>query len=143
MDTYCSQKLKIFIGQIETIFKYPWTLFIYSSITIMYVILYILFFHTTQAGLPTRVSQWWGGVPFITSGVVIVCGVIYLVCLLVGYDSFFEIDLLLAFCSDFTVSRYAYVSKRRFCAIHIWFSFNYRNCMIWLLMFDGFGNILN
>lgn len=60
----------------------------------MYVILYILFFHTTQAGLPTRVSQWWGGVPFITSGVVIVCGVIYLVCLLVGYDSFFEICFL-------------------------------------------------
>ncbi|RWR85436.1 rhomboid protein Panut_RBL15 [Cinnamomum micranthum f. kanehirae] len=48
----------------------------------------------SEAGLPTRVSQWWGGVPFITSGVVIVCGVIYLVCLLVGYDSFFEICFL-------------------------------------------------
>ncbi|XP_077225864.1 RHOMBOID-like protein 15 isoform X2 [Tasmannia lanceolata] len=46
------------------------------------------------AGLPTRVSQWWGAVPFITSGVVIVCGVIYLVCLLAGYDSFVEICFL-------------------------------------------------
>ncbi|XP_058085056.1 rhomboid-like protein 15 isoform X2 [Magnolia sinica] len=48
----------------------------------------------SEAGLPTRLSQWWGGVPFITSGVVIVCGIIYLVCLLVGYDSFLEICFL-------------------------------------------------
>nr|AIY60678.1 rhomboid protein Illhe_RBL15 [Illicium henryi] len=48
----------------------------------------------TEAGLPTRLGQWWEGVPFITSGVLIVCGLIYLVCLLVGYDSFSEICFL-------------------------------------------------
>ncbi|KAJ6826636.1 rhomboid-like protein 15 [Iris pallida] len=48
----------------------------------------------TEAGLPTRLNQWWAGVPFITSGVVIICLVIYLVCLLVGYDSFHEICFL-------------------------------------------------
>ncbi|KAF5473996.1 hypothetical protein F2P56_005939, partial [Juglans regia] len=45
----------------------------------------------TEAGLPTRVGQWWDGIPFLTSSVVVACGIIYLVCLLVGYDSFFEI----------------------------------------------------
>ncbi|XP_031381742.1 rhomboid-like protein 15 isoform X2 [Punica granatum] len=45
----------------------------------------------TEAGLPTRVSQWWEGIPFLTSAIVIICGVIYLVCLLTGYDSFEEI----------------------------------------------------
>ncbi|KAL6997864.1 Rhomboid-like protein 15 [Sarracenia purpurea var. burkii] len=45
----------------------------------------------SEAGLPTRLGQWWGGIPFLTSSVVIVCGVIYLVCLLVGYDSFAEV----------------------------------------------------
>ncbi|XP_020087214.1 rhomboid-like protein 15 isoform X2 [Ananas comosus] len=48
----------------------------------------------TEAGLPTRFNQWWASIPFITSGVVIICGVIYLVCLLVGYDSFVEICFL-------------------------------------------------
>ncbi|OVA00862.1 Ubiquitin-associated domain/translation elongation factor EF-Ts [Macleaya cordata] len=48
----------------------------------------------TEAGLPTRVSQWWEGVPFLTSAIVIVCGIIYLVCLFVGYDSFVEICFL-------------------------------------------------
>ncbi|KAJ0982592.1 hypothetical protein J5N97_010847 [Dioscorea zingiberensis] len=48
----------------------------------------------TEAGLPTRLNQWWASVPFITSGVVIVCLVIYLVCLLLGYDSFYEICFL-------------------------------------------------
>ncbi|KAH7661610.1 Rhomboid protease protein [Dioscorea alata] len=48
----------------------------------------------TEAGLPTRLNQWWAGVPFITSGVVIVCLAIYLVCLLIGYDSFYEICFL-------------------------------------------------
>ncbi|KAJ3685892.1 hypothetical protein LUZ61_015056 [Rhynchospora tenuis] len=48
----------------------------------------------TEAGLPTRIKQWWGSIPFITSGVVIVCSVIYLICLLFGYDSFYEICFL-------------------------------------------------
>ncbi|KAJ4788500.1 Rhomboid family protein [Rhynchospora pubera] len=48
----------------------------------------------TEAGLPTRINQWWGSIPFITSGVVIVCSVIYLICLLFGYDSFYEICFL-------------------------------------------------
>ncbi|KAI8559998.1 hypothetical protein RHMOL_Rhmol04G0220700 [Rhododendron molle] len=43
------------------------------------------------AGLPRRVGLWWGDIPFLTSSVIIVCGVIYLVCLLVGYDSFAEL----------------------------------------------------
>lgn len=45
----------------------------------------------SEASWSTRVGQWWAGVPFITSGLVAVCGIIYLVCLLVGYDSFYEI----------------------------------------------------
>lgn len=48
----------------------------------------------TEAGLPTRVNQWWESIPFFTSAVVIVCGAIYFVCLLVGYDSFSEICFL-------------------------------------------------
>ncbi|WCJ34121.1 RHOMBOID-like protein 15 [Euphorbia peplus] len=48
----------------------------------------------TEAGLPTRVGQWWESIPFLTSAVVIVCGAIYFVCLLVGYDSFVEICFL-------------------------------------------------
>jgi hypothetical protein len=47
-----------------------------------------------QSGLPTRLGQLWDGIPFLTSAVVIVCGIIYLVCLLVGYDSFFEVCFL-------------------------------------------------
>ncbi|KAI3857240.1 hypothetical protein MKX03_005451, partial [Papaver bracteatum] len=43
------------------------------------------------AGLKTRVSQWWEGIPFLTSAIVILCGIIYLGCLLTGYDSFAEI----------------------------------------------------
>lgn len=45
----------------------------------------------SEASWSTRVGQWWAGVPFITSGLVAVCGIIYLICLLVGYDSFYEI----------------------------------------------------
>ncbi|KAF7804191.1 rhomboid-like protein 15 isoform X1 [Senna tora] len=48
----------------------------------------------TEAGVPTRLNQWWESIPFLTSAVVVVCGIIYLVCLLVGYDSFFEICFL-------------------------------------------------
>nr|AIY60686.1 rhomboid protein Phaam_RBL15 [Phalaenopsis amabilis] len=48
----------------------------------------------TEAGLPTRLNQWWAGIPFITSSVTVVCGIIYLVCLLAGYDSFAEICFL-------------------------------------------------
>ncbi|CAN4118739.1 unnamed protein product [Withania somnifera] len=44
-----------------------------------------------NAGLQTRMGQWWVGIPIITSAVVVVCGIIYLVCLLVGYDSFGEV----------------------------------------------------
>jgi hypothetical protein len=47
-----------------------------------------------QAGIPTRLNQWWSSVPFITSGVVLICGTIYLLCLLVGYDSYAEICFL-------------------------------------------------
>ncbi|XP_052175775.1 rhomboid-like protein 15 isoform X2 [Diospyros lotus] len=45
----------------------------------------------SEAGVSTRLGQWWEGIPFLTSSVVIVCGIIYLVCLLVGYDSFAEV----------------------------------------------------
>ncbi|CAI0406544.1 unnamed protein product [Linum tenue] len=48
----------------------------------------------TEAGLSTRVGQWWESIPFLTSAVVVVCGAIYLICLLVGYDSFYEICFL-------------------------------------------------
>ncbi|KAF3442800.1 hypothetical protein FNV43_RR16717 [Rhamnella rubrinervis] len=48
----------------------------------------------SEAGLQTRVSQWWDSIPFLTSAVVFVCGIIYLVCLLFGYDSFYEICFL-------------------------------------------------
>ncbi|XP_047315392.1 rhomboid-like protein 15 isoform X2 [Impatiens glandulifera] len=45
----------------------------------------------SEAGLPTRLGQWWEGIPFLSSSVVVVCGAIYLACLLVGYDSFAEV----------------------------------------------------
>ncbi|GAB4834116.1 Rhomboid-like protein 15 [Ancistrocladus abbreviatus] len=48
----------------------------------------------SEVGLPTRLNQWWEGIPFVTSAVLIVCATIYLVCLLVGYDSFEEICFL-------------------------------------------------
>ncbi|KAL5806315.1 hypothetical protein ACOSQ4_029048 [Xanthoceras sorbifolium] len=60
----------------------------------------------SEAGLSTRVSHWWEGMPFFTSAVVIVCGAIYLVCLLTGYDSFYEICFLpSAVISQFQVYR--------------------------------------
>lgn len=60
----------------------------------------------TEAGLQTRVGQWWESIPFLTSAVVVVCGVIYLVCLLIGYDSFYEICFLpTAVVSHFQVYR--------------------------------------
>ncbi|CAN6577221.1 unnamed protein product [Malus baccata var. baccata] len=45
----------------------------------------------SEAGLQTRLRQWWESIPFLTSAVVGVCATIYLVCLLVGYDSFYEV----------------------------------------------------
>ncbi|GER44809.1 rhomboid family protein [Striga asiatica] len=48
----------------------------------------------SEAGLQTRLKQWWEGIPFLTSAVVVVCGIIYLVCLLAGYDSFTEVCFL-------------------------------------------------
>lgn len=66
-------------------------LFFFNS----WVINFTLFFRCgVQAGLHTRLGQWWDGIPLLTSAVVVVCGIIYLVCLLVGYDSFFEICFL-------------------------------------------------
>ncbi|KAL4560635.1 hypothetical protein LXL04_032788 [Taraxacum kok-saghyz] len=44
--------------------------------------------------MPTRFKQWWEGIPFLTSMVVAVCAVIYLVSLLFGYDSFAEVCFL-------------------------------------------------
>uniref|UniRef100_A0A0D9VX00 UBA domain-containing protein n=1 Tax=Leersia perrieri TaxID=77586 RepID=A0A0D9VX00_9ORYZ len=61
----------------------------------------------TEAGISTRLNQWWSSIPFITSGVVLICGVIYLVCLLSGYDSFLEICFLpSAVASRFQVYRF-------------------------------------
>ncbi|KAE9590770.1 hypothetical protein Lal_00023279 [Lupinus albus] len=48
----------------------------------------------SEAGLSTRLNQWWENIPFLTSAVVVVCGIIYLVCLFVGYDSFAEVCFL-------------------------------------------------
>ncbi|XP_062112299.1 rhomboid-like protein 15 isoform X2 [Humulus lupulus] len=60
----------------------------------------------SEAGLQTRLGQWWESIPVLTSGVVVVCGIIYLVCLLVGYDSFFEVCFLpSAVASHFQVYR--------------------------------------
>lgn len=60
----------------------------------------------SEASLSTRLSQWWESVPFLTSAIVAVCVTIYLVCLLVGYDSFGEICFLpSALVSHFQVYR--------------------------------------
>ncbi|KAK4799460.1 hypothetical protein SAY86_024825 [Trapa natans] len=48
----------------------------------------------TEASLSTRLSQWWEGIPFLTSSIVIVCTIIYLICLFTGYDSFEQICFL-------------------------------------------------
>ncbi|VAI21372.1 unnamed protein product [Triticum turgidum subsp. durum] len=64
-------------------------------------------FSWMQAGVSTRLNQWWGSTPFITSGVTIICAAIYLVCLLVGYDSYAEICFLpSAVASHFQVYRF-------------------------------------
>ncbi|VAI36151.1 unnamed protein product [Triticum turgidum subsp. durum] len=61
----------------------------------------------TEAGVSTRLNQWWSSTPFITSGVTIICAAIYLVCLLVGYDSYAEICFLpSAVVSHFQVYRF-------------------------------------
>ncbi|KAL6637208.1 hypothetical protein ACP70R_024780 [Stipagrostis hirtigluma subsp. patula] len=61
----------------------------------------------TEAGISTRLNQWWSSIPFITSGVVLICGVIYLLCLLIGYDSYDEICFLpSAVASHFQVYRF-------------------------------------
>ncbi|KAL9428291.1 hypothetical protein AB3S75_030307 [Citrus x aurantiifolia] len=61
----------------------------------------------SEAGLSTRANQWWESIPFFTSAVVIVCGTIYLICLLFGYDSFYEICFLpSAVISRFQVYRF-------------------------------------
>nr|XP_021852010.1 rhomboid-like protein 15 isoform X3 [Spinacia oleracea] len=60
----------------------------------------------SEASVTTRISQCWEGIPFITSAVVAICAAIYLVCLLVGYDSFAEICFLPpAILSQFQVYR--------------------------------------
>lgn len=60
----------------------------------------------SEVGLQTRLGHLWEGIPFLTSAVVIVCGTIYLVCLLVGYDSFVEVCFLpSAIISQFEVYR--------------------------------------
>lgn len=66
-------------------------LFLCSNSLCLVLKLFQLF---VKAGLPTRLNQWWEGIPFLTSAVVFVCGIIYLVCLLVGYDSFVEVCFL-------------------------------------------------
>ncbi|GMH23030.1 hypothetical protein Nepgr_024873 [Nepenthes gracilis] len=48
----------------------------------------------SEAGLPTRLNQWWEGIPFVTSAVLVVCATVYLVCLLIGFDTFTEICFL-------------------------------------------------
>ncbi|XP_004982286.1 rhomboid-like protein 15 isoform X2 [Setaria italica] len=61
----------------------------------------------TEAGIPTRLNQWWSSIPFVTSGVVLICGAIYLLCLLIGYDSYAEICFLpSAVASHFQVYRF-------------------------------------
>jgi membrane associated rhomboid family serine protease len=61
----------------------------------------------TEAGVQTRVGQWWNAIPFLTSSVVVVCGVIYLICLLTGYDTFYEVCFLpSAIISRFQVYRF-------------------------------------
>lgn len=61
----------------------------------------------TEAGVQTRVSQWWNAIPFLTSSVVVVCGIIYLICLLTGYDTFYEVCFLpSAILSRFQVYRF-------------------------------------
>ncbi|KQK13937.1 rhomboid-like protein 15 isoform X2 [Brachypodium distachyon] len=61
----------------------------------------------TEAGITTRFNQWWSSTPFITSGVILICGAIYLVCLLIGYDSYREICFLpSAVASHFQVYRF-------------------------------------
>ncbi|KAL5217893.1 hypothetical protein ABZP36_018577 [Zizania latifolia] len=63
----------------------------------------------TEAGVSTRLNQWWSSIPFITSGVILICGAIYLVCLLAGYDidSFDQICFLpSAVTSHFQVYRF-------------------------------------
>lgn len=60
----------------------------------------------SEASVTTQLNQWWEGTPFITSAIVAVCAAIYLVCLLVGYDSFVEICFLpSAVLSQFQVYR--------------------------------------
>ncbi|XP_057718564.1 rhomboid-like protein 15 isoform X3 [Arachis stenosperma] len=48
----------------------------------------------SEAGVSTRLNQYWESIPFLTSAIVVLCGIIYLVCLLVGYDSFAEVCFL-------------------------------------------------
>ncbi|CAM0875667.1 unnamed protein product [Alopecurus aequalis] len=61
----------------------------------------------TEAGISTRLNQWWSSTPFITSGVILICSVIYLACLLIGYDSYSEICFLpSAAASHFQVYRF-------------------------------------
>ncbi|KAJ0087966.1 hypothetical protein Patl1_32839 [Pistacia atlantica] len=66
----------------------------------------LLFLEAVNVGLSTRASQWWDSIPFFTSAVVIVCGTIYLICLLTGYDTFKEVCFLpSAVVSQFQVYR--------------------------------------
>ncbi|KAL2635218.1 hypothetical protein R1flu_006697 [Riccia fluitans] len=48
----------------------------------------------TEASLSTRASQWWAGVPFVTSLLVALCSSIYVVELFLGFDAFFQVCLI-------------------------------------------------
>ncbi|KAJ7281189.1 hypothetical protein O6H91_Y365900 [Diphasiastrum complanatum] len=48
----------------------------------------------TEASLSTRVGQWWSALPSVTGTVVVVCGAIYAVTLLFGYDEFQQVCFL-------------------------------------------------
>eukprot|EP00897_Mesotaenium_endlicherianum_P003942 jgi/Mesen1/3576/ME000002S05143 len=45
----------------------------------------------SEAGLGTRINQWWAAIPFVTSCIFIGCVAIYAFDLLAGYDSFGEV----------------------------------------------------
>ncbi|CAM6008809.1 unnamed protein product [Sphagnum balticum] len=48
----------------------------------------------TEASLSTRASQWWTAVPSVTASIVFSCSAIYVISLVLGYDSFHQACLL-------------------------------------------------
>ncbi|CAM6053742.1 unnamed protein product, partial [Sphagnum tenellum] len=48
----------------------------------------------TEASLSTRASQWWTAVPSVTVSIVFSCSAIYVISLVLGYDSFHQVCLL-------------------------------------------------